>query len=220
MPSRALPSLLLAAALSALAASAQADDGKAASSPGLSLLPADAPLPATRLADDPVDFDALRIAYGRRLDFHQRCELAEPRKAWNAAMQENNPASAYALMLAFLEQCPVSEPGHLGAMTSANALNDPVRAALHRRWFLGLTDSVLRSGDGKTARTAWVTISVSEEYATLMRLGRKPVQQALLTERVDRMTTVPATGDGETVDLFFKPELHFARLLHDLHPKE
>ena len=59
-------------------------------------------------------------------------------------------------------------------------LGDTGKADFHRAVLNGLIDSILKSGDGKSPKTAWVVISVHEEYVVLQVLGFKPSQQSLL----------------------------------------
>ena len=206
---RALAAALAAATFGAAHAANEAE----------TLIPADVPPPAVDW-NGAVDFDALRLAWGRRLDYRQHCEASLPTKAWTEATTAARHQQAYDIARQWLEQCPVAERVHLWAASSAEALGDAEKAKLHVRWFVGLVDSVLKTGDGKTAKTAWVTISVPEEYAVLTRLRLKATTQALVNApegMVDALTAVPADGSaGEPATVYFRPALHFARLMHDI----
>ena len=217
--SRPLAGVLLA--LSA-AAALSAEPAPAASATSASLpatpelIPADVQPPAVALTDA-VDFDALRIAYGRRMDYHQRCEASLPTVPWAQATQAKDFAAAYAIAARWLSQCPVVERVHMWAYASAKELQDADKMELHKRWYQGLIGSVLKTGDGLTPETAWSTISVSEEYAVLQYKHLRPGAQALLMHPrpLDRLTAKPVDG-GDDVVLYFNPELHFARLNHEL----
>lgn len=66
----------------------------------------------------------------------------------------------------------------------------------------GLLQSILASGDGKTAATAWVVIEISEEYALLDHLGFKKDSQALINESgkmYDRFAVKDAAGKSSEV---------------------
>ena len=179
------------------------------------LIPADVPPPAVTLADSP-DFDALRLAYARRVDFNQRCETSKPTKAWATAQQANDFAAAYDIAEKWLETCPVSEAVHLWAIASAKPLGDSAKIELHKRWYFGLLRSALATGDGKTPATAWKTISVAEEYSILISMQLKAEKQRLLMNpMVDGLTARPV-GGGDPVELYFNPEWHFVRLQHSL----
>lgn len=183
---------------------------------GVELIPAAAPLPAFTLADA-TDFDALRDAWGRRMDYHSLCEASLPTAAWAEAEQAKEFAKAYDIAARWLATCPVVERVHLWAYGDAKHLGDTARMDIHKRWYQGLIQSVLKTGDGKTPETAWKTISIAEEYAVLQYFGLARGAQALVTHpvRVDKLTAKPIAG-GEPVDLYFNPELYFARLAREL----
>lgn len=189
---------------------------RAAPDSATQLIPAGAPLPAFTL-EDPHDFDALREAWGRRLDYHALCEETLPTDAWAEAEKAEDYAKAYEIASKWLATCPVVERVHLWAYGDAQHLGDASRMDIHKRWYQGLIQSVLKTGDGKSPETAWKTISVPEEYAVLQYFGLVRGTQALVTHPVmiDKLTAKPRAG-GDPVDLYFNPELHFARLAHEL----
>jgi hypothetical protein len=180
------------------------------------LTPPGAPLPAFTLADS-TDFDALRDAWGRRMDYRALCETSLPTPAWAEAEQAKDFAKAYDIAAKWLASCPVVERVHMWAYGDAKQLGDSARMDIHKRWYQGLIKSVLKTGDGKTPETAWKTISVAEEYAVLQYFGLVRGTQALVMHpvMVDKLTAKPIAG-GDPVDLYFNPELHFARLARAL----
>ena len=207
--------LLALSATFALAADPPAAAASTVAPAATDLIAADVPPPAVTLADNP-DFGALREAYGRRVDFDVRCSTARPAKAWNDAQQAKNFALAYDIAEKWLETCPVSARMHMFATLSATGLNDAAKVDLHKRWYFGLLQSVFASGNGKTASTAWKTISVPEEYVVLMALRMKPENQQLrMNPMVDVITARPVNG-GDPVDIYFNPAWHFVRLQHSL----
>lgn len=178
-----------------------------------------APLPTFTLADS-TNFDALRDAWGRRMDYRALCETSLPTPAWAEAEQAKDFAKAYDIAAKWLASCPVVERVHMWAYGDAKQLGDSVRMDIHKRWYQGLIKSVLKTGDGKTPETAWKTISVAEEYAVLQYFGLARGGQALVMHPVvvDKLTAKPIAG-GDPVDLYFNPELHFARLARELGEK-
>jgi hypothetical protein len=193
--------------------------GRAAPESAAELTPAGAPLPAFTLAD-PTDFDELRDAWGRRMDYRALCETSLPTPAWAEAEQAKDFAKAYDIAAKWLATCPVVERVHMWAYGDAKQIGDSARMDIHKRWYQGLIKSVLKTGDGKTPETAWKTISVSEEYAVLQYYGLARGPQALVMHpvMVDKLTAKPIAG-GDPVDLYFNPELHFARLARELGQK-
>ena len=178
------------------------------------LIPADAPAPAPKWSDD-VDFLALREAYGARLDFAERCEAVEARAA-GAALVAHRFEEVVERTGPALERCPVWSQLHLWRTAALLQLGRRSEAEVHKRWFLGLTQSILDSGDGKTVETPYVTISTGEEYALLTRLQLEPKQQFLVNgpPMLDLIQAVDESG--KEVAVYFNPAWHFVRLMHTI----
>jgi hypothetical protein len=184
------------------------------------LTPADAPLPTFTLADS-TDFDTIRDAWGRRVDYRALCETSLPTSAWAEAEQAKDFAKAYDIAAKWLATCPVVERVHMWAYGDAKQIGDTARMDIHKRWYQGLIQSVLKTGDGKTPETAWKTISVAEEYAVLQYFGLARGTQTLIKHppvMIDKLTAKPIAG-GDPVDLYFNPELHFVRLAREFGEK-
>ena len=179
------------------------------------LIPADVPPPSPGWTD-PVDFLALREAYGARTDFRARCEDGDAAKAAAEALVAQRFEEVVDLTSEPLRRCPVWAQLHLWRSASLHSLGRKIEADLHERWFFGLTDSILASGDGKSTQSPYVTISTTEEYAVLTRLGLEPRQQSLIngTPMLDLITAVDRSG--KSVSVYFNPEWHFVRLIHEI----
>jgi len=175
------------------------------------LIPADSPAPMPKWSDR-VDYLALREAYGARVDFGDRCEAMEIGKRAATALVEQQYDEVIVATAAGLDRCPVWPQLHLWRAVALQSLGRGVEADVHKRWFFGLTQSILDSGDGKTAQTPYVTISTGEEYAVLTRLGLQPTGQALIAgERMlDLLTAVDESG--RETQIYFDPAWHFVRL--------
>ena len=155
------------------------------------------------------DFDELRLSYGERDDLMEACERDRPLREAFEALEARDWQTVIQLSDSWLARCMVDiDFHHLRAVALAE-LERTSESAQQLRWRDGLVDSVLRSGDGKTAETAWIVISVREEYSILREFGMQRKSQALTRERLDK---IEAELDGEIVTLFFNPEAHFRRL--------
>jgi hypothetical protein len=66
-----------------------------------------------------------------------------------------------------------------------------------------LIDSIRSSGDGKSPATAWVVISVDEEYAVLRALGFKPSGQSLLRQNGHSYDVMKTKSDDGTEQTFY-----------------
>ena len=76
----------------------------------------------------------------------------------------------------------VNMDAHFVAYVANRELGNTDQSEFHRTVFRGLVDSIMHSGDGKSPKTAWVVITVDEEYVILRVLGFRPSQQSLLNQ--------------------------------------
>jgi len=158
------------------------------------------------------DFSALRQEIGESTDFYSRCESneqPESNKQIVAHLNSENWEAAARSAEARLQACPVDIEMHFYASIALEELNRVGEAQHHIDWRNGLIDSVLASGDGRMPETAFVTISVNEEYAILRAFGLTPKSQALVGNRDQFVVT---DRSGEESEIFFYPELHWKRM--------
>ena len=177
------------------------------------LTPADVPAPNPQITDT-VDFTELRNTFAKRADFEMRCVLNSPKVEWGKAMEAGQFQKAYELASAWLNQCPVDASAHMWAYGALKQLGDVAKADEHKRWYWGIIDSILKTGDGKSPRTAYVTISIAEEYKVLQYKGLKPVEQSVVNgpPTVDKLIAVPMNNNGDKTTIYFNPYWHFVRL--------
>lgn len=180
------------------------------------LIDASVPPPRPNWTDE-VDFLALREAYGARTDYGERCEDSEVAHEASSALNREAFLEVVELTRNPLERCPVWAQLHLWRGAALFSLGRDAEGEVHKRWFLGLTDSILDSGDGKTAETAFRTVSIPEEYAVLARLGLKRESQALIDDGPGMVDVITATDeDGRARTVYFNPSWHFIRLINQI----
>ncbi len=155
------------------------------------------------------DFDALRKEYGDRDDFRDLCEKARPLRAAFDAVAAEDWVGTLAIADGWLPRCPVDIDLHMLRAVALARLDRAEESEQQIRWRDGLVGSVLRSGDGRTPETAWVVISIDEEYSILRVLGLKRQSQALTREGLDRLEV---EREGERHVVYFDPAAHFRRL--------
>jgi hypothetical protein len=155
------------------------------------------------------DFDALRAEWGDREDYTERCEADRPLKELSAALEAQAWEAVLAVTDPWLARCRVDIDFHALRASALRELGRTAESEEQARWRDGLLASILRSGDGKTEETAWVVISVAEEYAVLHAFGLRRRSQALIAGRLDR---IEAEREGRVVTLYFDPQAHFRRL--------
>ena len=176
----------------------------------LQLVPSETPVPLFDWTER-VDFDGFRHWFGRREDFAQRCEGAPSREAAGHALLRGDHGEAERLTALLVAACPVDPSFHLWRFAALAALDRTSEADLHRTWYLGLIESILTTGDGRSAETPIVTISNAETWAVLSHLG-------LTAERHRTEAGPPAldivevrSEDGAQTRLYFHPAFRALR---------
>jgi hypothetical protein len=193
--------LLLTAALTGCAGAAK----PAATQPA-------AAKPALAADASPAQYDQLRAAFGERPDFIAVCERERPIKAVGSALEAQQWNEVLGLTEPWLAQCPVDVDFRVARTVALEKLGRAAEATTEREHAVGLVKSVLRSGDGKSAETAFVVISVGEAYSTLGAVGLRPKSQRVVLEQQVQVITVEK--DGQTGDVYFNPAAHFRRSGH------
>lgn len=166
---------------------------------------------------EPADFRRLREEYGDRHDFHEVCESERPVREWFELANSARWADVLTRSQLWLSHCPVDIDAHFITAVALFELGRDSEAQQHVRWFRGLLDSVLSSGDGRSVQTAYVVISIPEEYAVLRALRLRLQEQALVDGAIDAMT---AQGPNGSVTVYFNPAAHFRRLDRELDDPE
>ena len=155
------------------------------------------------------DLGQLRTSYGDREDFHELCERDRPLGDAFGLLEAQSFLELLSVSTPWLESCPVDIDFHLLQAVALSSSGREAEANLHAQWWRGLIQSILASGDGETPETAWVVISVGEEYAVLRALNLKRTTQVLLEGGIDAMEV---EGEGGSRTLYFDPAAHFRRL--------
>ena len=103
----------------------------------------------------------------------------------------------------------VNLDAHYVEFVSYRELGQVDKAQYHRAVFKGLIDSILHSGDGKSPETAWVVISVPEEYVVLGVMGYKPSEQSLIGKNghMYDMMKVKRVDDGSDATFYFNTDI-------------
>jgi hypothetical protein len=90
---------------------------------------------------------------------------------------------------------------HFYAAISCDSTNMPHAAEFHRWIWTKLLHSILSSGDGKSPQTAYVVISIAEEYRVLQARGLQLLQQALIEDSIgafDALTAISVENQTDT----------------------
>lgn len=167
-----------------------------------------------RAGDSTVDYGALRLAYAARPGYNAydtRMDLRDP-------MIRTYRAHQYDSALYYGEKILAANFVDIGAHAvcgfAAEQLNNTAGRDAHFAARNALIRSILKTGDGLTAATAFTVIAISEEYAVLGALGLERKKQSLVQENghaYDKMTVVD-TQSGRELTLYFNIDIPFGSL--------
>ena len=109
-----------------------------------------------------------------------------------------------------LEKSPCSLDLLLKAYTCANHLD--VSNALYSTPIEQIVGVILSSGDGRTEKTAFKVLEVSDEYCIIYGIFGLNLKEQALIGHCDRMTVYEDEAPNETFDIYFDVSLHLAHL--------
>ena len=137
-------------------------------------------LEKARKGDAGLDFTALRMASAARL---AKASAADPelRKKMFEALHEDQWAAVIETGNQVLAQNYLDIDAHMFVASAYEKTHEPEKAAAHRTMGNGLIKSILASGDGRSFKTAFVVISVEEEYSVLKHYRLRSDKQDLVT---------------------------------------
>lgn len=186
--------------------------------------PPDAPtafealLARVKASDPAVDFAELRRLYAASPAYTPLRDVDEPRL--REVMARRADRMTLDVARAILERNYLNVDAHLAAAAACEALADMACRLHHEYVARGILDSIGRSGDGRTLETAWVVISVPEEYAVAAVLGVRVIGQEVVrrdSRYYDRLT-VRDPDTGAERELFFDIDLIYAATQRSLKP--
>lgn len=172
--------------------------------------------------DPAVDFTALRLAYTETEQYSPYGGDKESRKAMFAALNAKQYETALAASEKLLAANYVDMNAHFGAYVSNRELGHTEKSEFHKYVFQHLLKSVSDSGDGKAMETAFVVISVDEEYVWFNFMGLRVSNQALVENKghhYDKMSAQdPKTEQAS--DYYFNIDKPFNWLGSSMKSKE
>ncbi|HEV2288146.1 MAG TPA: DUF4919 domain-containing protein [Candidatus Acidoferrales bacterium] len=182
-----------------LFASAVAAQSKPQSSPSYDDL-----VQESRNGDPNVNYGQLRMAYAASPKYSSDVDMDSVKKM-NSKLQSKDYKGALKAANVLLNEDYVSIDAHIVAYLAYQAQHDAGHAQQQHDIAIGLIQSILGSGDGKSIASAYKVICVREEYNVLNALGLRPQSQAL-SKQNDRdydVLTVMNPKDGTTSKLYF-----------------
>ena len=158
-----------------------------------------------------VDYTRLRLSYMDSPEYKAAKDTSKAEKAMGDALDAKDYPTALKNAETVLDSEFVNIDAHFVADVANRELGNKDQAAFHLAIFRGLIDSIRNSGDGKSTATAWVVITVHEEYVMLRVLGYRPSQQSLLSKdghNFDEMK-VKRIDDGSDATFYFNVDIPF-----------
>ena len=154
--------------------------------------------------DKTVNFTELRNSFYESPDYHPNTPMMTYRPL-NAAIAQKNYEEALKIAESVLAKNFVELNAHMAAQIAYQETGNTERAEFHKFMVDGLLNSIRSSGDGKTTDTAFVVISINEEYGLFKSLGLRPIRQSLVHDKghsYDAMTVVDPQTNQESVFYF------------------
>ncbi len=141
--------------------------------------------------DPAVDFKALRFAYTETKQYDPYGGSLDVRDAMFAALNAKENDKALEASAKLLASNYLDINAHFVAYAANKNLSRTQESDYHKHVFQNLLKSIIDSGDGKTLETAFVVISVDEEYTLFNFMSLLPAGQAKVEEKghnYDKMT--------------------------------
>jgi hypothetical protein len=173
-------------------------------------------LDRVKSGDLSIDFKQLRFSYMESPERHQAKDTDDQKKAMFEALKKKDYAKARHNAGVVLENEFVDLDAHRVMQIACGGLQDEQKARFHEAVARGLLRSILDSGDGKSAATAYVVISVHEEYIVLQVLGLRPSGQSAVNidgHSYDVLET-KKQDSGAGVKLYFNVDIPFRHYLN------
>jgi hypothetical protein len=152
-------------------------------------------LASAQRGDPGVNFTALRMAWADRLANATTAD-SELRNKMFAALHADQWAAVIETGNQVLAQNYLDIDAHMFVAYAYEKSHQPEKAALHRTIGNGLMSSILASGDGRTPKTAFVVISVEEEYSVLRHYRLASGKQSLVNTEGHSYDVLTAQTDS------------------------
>ena len=149
--------------------------------------------------DTKIDYKALRTSFAEINEYNYDGISKEEREKMFKPFNEKNYKDALKEINKIAEKNYVDANVHYVAYQANKELKDDKNAEFHKAVLIGLLSSIQNGNDGKTAKTAFLPINISEEYNLINFLGLKFESQGTTVEdghHFDAMSVVnPKTND-------------------------
>ena len=169
-----------------------------------------------------IDYTALRLAYAASPKYAPYGSSMVLAKTMTKAYGAGDCGAAMMHAQEIFEANFVSIDAHMVASLCHKKAGNEEGAQRAYMIVRGLVRSVLKSGDGKSPETAFVVISIDEEYKALEALSLMPGTQSLVSHGGSSFDRLDARkrDSGEPVTLYFNVDRPHAQLMQTLQQKK
>ena len=161
------------------------------------------------------DYFTLRMAYTKTRKWSPYdTEISQKHKEINSLISFAEYDAALKISESILDENFVEIKTQLINGYLYKLLGDTVRSVLNYKIYEELLKSIYTSGDGKSAKTAFIVISTDEEYVFLKRFNLQFAGQSLLSEDGHSFDLLKAIDQKtkEEFDIYFNIDLPFSYL--------
>jgi hypothetical protein len=173
-------------------------------------------LARVKSGDLTIDFKQLRFSWIDSPERHKAKDTNEEKEKMFVALNSKDFKNVIKNGDVVLEQEFVDMDTHFAEFIAYRELQDKPKADFHQAVFAALLRSITDNGDGKSTKTAYVVISVHEEYVVLRTMGLQPGKQSVANENghsYDRLET-RSRETGATVVVYFNVDIPFKHYLN------
>jgi hypothetical protein len=155
------------------------------------------------------DYHALRMAYARTDEYAPYVQDAENIEKLRAALTSRDMESALEAVAQLLAQNYLDIEAHMAGDYVYTMLEQYDDSAYHRAFARGLIQAILATGNGRGFETAFIVLTVSEEYTVLRVMGLIPGNQQLVEHEGHWVDILSGRqrDKNETLDLYFNIDL-------------
>ncbi len=163
------------------------------------------------------DFFTLRMAYTKTKIYDPYdSKIDGLRKQIEFNIEEKNFNKALKIAGEILGKRYIDIRTHLYCRNIYNQIGDSVKSNYHNGIYNGLLNSIYFSGDGKSPKTAFIVIEISEEYDLLNWLNLTQSEQYLTIKDGYSFDIIKAFNENRETELFFNIELALKRFSEEM----
>lgn len=163
-----------------------------------------------------IDFQRLRYSYMDSPERHAAKATIKERQDMITSLNKKDYKKAVQKADVVLANEFVDMDAQFVEAVAHRELQETEKADFHKAVFNGLLKSITDSGDGKSKESAFVVISVDEEYVVLRVMGLRPNKQSVAHDgghSYDVMETIDSAS-GKAVTLYFNVDIPFKHYLN------